>query len=40
MEENLSKGNIRLKAGIEYQIKNYPLDPKVSLEAWSNIVDL
>jgi hypothetical protein len=39
-EENLSKENIRLKTGIEYKIKNWPLDPEVSIETWSNIVDV
>ncbi len=39
-EENLPKENVRFKVGLDYNIKKWPLDPKLSVESYSNLEDV
>jgi hypothetical protein len=39
-DESLPKENVRFKTSIEYRIRKWPLDPKLSIEGFSDLLDI
>jgi hypothetical protein len=39
-DESLPKENVRFKTSIEYNIRKWPLDPKLSIEGFSDLLDI